>query len=218
SLFAGCGGFDLGFLGGFEFRDQAIARTRFNIAAAYDIDAHCEVTYKLNIGSQFTKCDLSSYPAANITKAEVLIGGFPCQDFSHCGPRKGLKSARGRLYKALVDYCKIHQPKLFVAENVSNLATMESGKILETIMADFKAVGYRVAHWSLYAPDYGVPQARNRIFIIGVRKDLPGFPALPHPAFASNHRTVKWAIGDLENISDDTIANQSQYFKAKRAI
>ena len=72
--------------------------------------------------------------------------------------------------------------------------------------------------WTMYGPDYGVPQSRTRIFIIGVRDDLVGFPIQPQPTHAGKHRTIKWAIKDLESLDCETVVpNQSQYFMASKA-
>lgn len=217
SFFAGCGGLDLGFLGGFRHQSDEVPRSKFKITQAYEVDPHCEVTYKKNIGDHFVLADLSKISSVSMPASDVLIGGFPCQDFSVCGPRKGLNSERGQLYRALVEYCQTHRPKIFVAENVGNIITMDKGRVLARIINDFCEAGYRVDHWLLNAADYGVPQARSRVFLVGVRDDIQGFPARPYPAFKSSHRSVSWAIRDLLEVTDESIPNQAQYFKANRA-
>ena len=111
----------------------------------------------------------------------------------------------------------LHKPLLVCAENVPHLARMEGGKVIKKIKKDFEKEGYRVVIWDLYAPDYGVPQNRRRLFFICIRKDLDGMPEKPKPTFLGKHRTIKWAIGDLEKINDESVPNQSQYFKASKA-
>lgn len=217
SFFAGCGGLDLGFIGGFDYKSTHFQKTGFSIRAALEKDARCEETYKSNIGDHFVRTDLSACDISLLDASDVLIGGFPCQEFSLCGPRKGLNSERGQLYKTLVEYCRIHQPKIFVAENVASIATMDKGNVLRVIAEDFRSAGYKVEHWLLYAPDYGVPQTRSRIFIVGVREDLPGFPDKPVASHADAHPSIEWAIGDLVKVNDESVPNQSQYFKANRA-
>lgn len=217
SFFAGCGGLDLGFLGGFDYRAQHFKKNMFEMKVAVEVDARCEETYRLNIGGNFIRADLSSYDISTLESTDVLIGGFPCQDFSICGPRKGLSSDRGQLYKSLVEYCELHRPKVFVAENVANIASMEKGNVLKIITDDFRRVGYKVNQWLLYAPDYGVPQARSRLFIVGVREDIPGFPICPEKKHTIPYRSIEWAIGDLLKIDDESVPNQSQYFKANKA-
>ncbi len=149
--------------------------------------------------------------------ADILIGGFPCQDFATCGPRHGLNSDRGRLYTALMKYMYAHKPMLVVGENVPGLANIDNGKALQTIISDFESCGYRFNVWNLYAPDYGIPQSRTRLFIVGVRNDLPSFPEKPTPTHPEAHRSIKWAIEDLEFVDDESIPNQSQHFKASKA-
>jgi DNA (cytosine-5)-methyltransferase 1 len=110
-----------------------------------------------------------------------------------------------------------HKPKIVCGENVPNLARMESGAVMKKIVSDFKAQGYKVQVWDLYAPDYGVPQNRRRLFFICTRNDLEGEPIPPVPVFLNKNPTTKWALEDLEKIIDESVPNQSQYFKASRA-
>ncbi len=218
SFFCGCGGLDLGFVGGFSNKGETIPKSSFEILAAYDNDAKCIRTYRDNISNHAKVMDLSDYSPKNIPAAEVLIGGFPCQDFATCGPRRGLKSLRGRLYRTLIQYMEVHKPKVVVGENVPGIANLKQGKVLDIIKKDIEEVGYKVKIWTLFAPEYGVPQRRTRLFIIGVRDDLEGFPIKPTTTHKEGeYRTTKWTIEDLECVIDETVANQSQYFKASRA-
>lgn len=217
SFFSGCGGLDLGFIGGFTYMHETFKKLPFNIQAAYDFDEKCISTYIKNIGSHAEVLDLSHADPAKMPKAEVLIGGFPCQDFSSCGPKRGLNSRRGKLYNSLVSYMRTHKPKVVVAENVPHLARMGDGEVIETILEDFKSAGYRFEVWNLFAPDYGIPQNRSRLFFIGVRDDIVGMPRKPIPKFVNSHRSIKWAIQDLEKVTDESVPNQSQYFRASKA-
>lgn len=217
SLFAGCGGLDLGFLGGFSFKGARYKKNPIEILAAYDNDPRCVETYRLNIGDHAHEADLSAYKPEKMPAAELLIGGFPCQDFSSCGPQAGLSSRRGRLYKAFVKYMRHHRPAVAIAENVINLKRMKGGLILDTILADLESAGYTFEVWTLFAPEFGIPQRRTRLFLVGIRDDLPGVIAQPTPTHVSNFRTIDWAIGDLEDVTDDSIPNQSQYFLASKA-
>lgn len=217
SFFAGCGGLDLGFLGGFEYMNEDLKRLPFMITAAYDHDQRCVETYRQNIGEHIETKDLSITNPNSMPTADLLIGGFPCQDFSSCGPKVGLRSKRGRLYQTLVRYMSAHRPKAVIAENVPHLARMGGGSVMETIVEDLSAAGYRFEIWNLFAPDYGVPQNRARLFFVGVREDLPDFPKKPEPTHFHVKRSINWAIHDLINVRDETIPNQSQYFKASKA-
>jgi DNA (cytosine-5)-methyltransferase 1 len=217
SMFSGCGGLDLGFRGDFDFRGKRYQNLGFDFLGAYDFDDKAIATYRQNVHHLADVLDLSSYDPAELPAADILVGGFPCQDFSSCGPQRGLGSERGQLYNALVKYMRHHRPKMVVAENVKNLEFMQKGEVLEFIMNEFRGCGYRVEMWRLYAPDYGVPQTRTRIFIVCVRDDVQGFPLKPEALFSDAHRSIRWAIDDLKGISDETVPNQSQYFKASRA-
>ena len=119
-------------------------------------------------------------------KADIVIGGFPCQDFSHAGQRKGFQSnkshnskeetdfekenGRGTLYKSFVEVVKQVKPKVFVAENVYGLMTMKNEPIKQ-IIQDFSELGYDVNYQVIYCPDFGIPQTRKRVLIMGISKD-----------------------------------------------
>jgi DNA (cytosine-5)-methyltransferase 1 len=102
--------------------------------------------------------------------ADVIIGGFPCQDFSHAGKRAGLDSVRGTLYQSYVEVVRRVKPVVFVAENVNGLLTMP-GSPINTITADFAAVGYEVKYQLLKCEELGIPQTRWRVIIMGIRLD-----------------------------------------------
>lgn len=217
SMFAGVGGLDMGFEGNFLYKEKSYPPLNFKIVSAYEKDEKCVETIKLNSKIPIQQLELERSSVKNMPKADVLIGGFPCQDFSSCGSLKGLESERGQLYKVMVDYMATHQPKVVCAENVINLARMQKGQVMETIIKDFEAQGYNVQVWNLFAPDYGVPQSRKRLFFICTRNDLKGEPVKPEGTFSGKHLTTKWAIHDLIDVKDDSIPNQDQYFKASRA-
>jgi DNA (cytosine-5)-methyltransferase 1 len=102
--------------------------------------------------------------------ADVVTGGFPCQDFSHAGKRKGFDAARGTLYQSFVELVKRVKPIVFVAENVNGLLTMP-GNPIEKIVADFTAVGYEVKYQLIKCEEHGIPQTRWRVIIMGIRLD-----------------------------------------------
>jgi len=220
SYFCGCGGLDLGFRGGFNFRGKNYVKLPFNIKVAYDSEPRCVETYNRYFGKHAENVDLSTIKVESIPKADVLIGGFPCQEFSSCGPLGGIDSERGQLYKTLIKYMKEHQPLVVIGENVINLERMDGGNVLKTIVRELSHVGYDVQVWNMFAPDYGVPQMRKRLFIICIRNDVfrrYGFPQKPVGKFVNNYRSIEWAIGDLVSVKSDIIPNQDQYFGASRA-
>lgn len=217
SFFCGCGGLDLGFRGGFEFLGRPYGRTHFETHAAYDIDKASIATYRLNLGSAAQVADLAAIAPEQLPHSDVLIGGFPCQEFSNCGPRKGLSSDRGSLYLSMVRYAAFHKPLVVVAENVAGLLTLNGGADLQKIKDDFATAGYRSNVWEMRAERYGVPQARHRIFLLFIRNDLNGDPTPPEREGSHIPVSVKSAIEDLLRPNGRRIANQGQYFKAVKA-
>ena len=217
SYFCGCGGLDLGFRGGFDYHGQHYKKNPFRFLAAYDNNSSCIETYNSYFSDKGTVADLKELDPNDVPDADILLGGFPCQDFSSSGPLKGLTSERGRLYKVMTKYMDAHHPKIVIGENVLNLSRMEDGEVIQKITDDLVACGYHVKVWTIFAPDYGVPQSRTRLIFVCVRNDIAGFPEEPKPAFKDNHRSIEWAIGDLVSITDETVPNQSQYFRASVA-
>jgi DNA (cytosine-5)-methyltransferase 1 len=217
TLFGGCGGLDLGFQGGFSIFDRFYDKHPFEIIWSNDIYKQAVETYRANIGDHVIEGDITEIPNEDIPKgADIVLGGFPCQDFSVAGKRQGINVKRGRLYlelKRVIDHIK---PKVFVAENVEGLVNMADGVVLEAIKNDFRESGYRVEHHLLHAVNYGVPQIRKRVFIVGVREDIDVAFEPPIPTHTDNWMTAKEAIDDLWGKENDpTILNHSQISKAK---
>lgn len=189
----------------------------FRIIDAIDNDARSIETYQLNIGPHARVGDLTLIPSEELPPCRILLGGFPCQDFSSSGPKVGLAGKRGQLYQVLVEYMKVHQPEVVVAENVPHLARLHGGKYLKTILSALESCGYNFDVWELYGPEYGLPQSRRRLFLVGVRTDLKGHPVCPTPSHRNGFVSIDDAIGDLESVVDESVTNQSQYFVATRA-
>lgn len=217
SFFSGCGGLDLGFMGGFEYRDMVYAEMPFRIRLAVDLNQKALETYKQNVGVHVRAADLAKENVASMPSAQVLLGGFPCQEFSRCGPRKGLESERGGLYKAMLRYARHHKPALVIAENVADLLFINEGWDFSVIRKNFSRIGYRCVWWKINAADFGVPQNRHRVIIIFVRNDLDRDPDIPEAEFSDKRRTAEWAIDDLKSIEDESVPNQSQFFLAAPA-
>ena len=217
SFFSGCGGLDLGFKGGFSVLGKRYEPLPFDIISAYDFLQDAVDCYRLNIDNRIQYADLTQVDVEALPRTDILIGGFPCQDFSSSGPKTGFDGKRGKLYQVLLNYMKAHNPRIVIGENVIHLARMKEGKVLKTIVSDFESVGYHFDVWNLYAPDYGVPQSRKRLIFVGVRNDIEGFPVKPKPTHLRSPITISQALKDLENITDETVTNQSQYFVASKA-
>ncbi|WP_420493881.1 DNA cytosine methyltransferase [Macrococcus psychrotolerans] len=207
SLFAGAGGMDLGFI-----------QAGFDIVWANDFNADAVKTYKRNIGDHIilgdvTQMDLKESLPLN-KEIDLVIGGFPCQGFSVNNTKRNMEDKRNFLYLELLKVIKLTQPKFFVAENVKGLLSMEKGKVIKMIVNDFEKLGYKVDYKVLNALEYGVPQARERVIIIGNRIGTENpFPKKTHALPNSNIDifsientklqdaiTVKEAIGFLSDI------------------
>jgi DNA-cytosine methyltransferase len=124
-------------------------------------------------------------------KADVVIGGFPCQDISVNGKMEGIRGKRSCLYTSIVEAVRKIQPKVFVAENVGGLLLKTNADSLKQILTDFNSLGYNVTYNLYHAADYGVPQTRERVFIVGTKKDLPEFK--PPDPVCKKYVTVKEA-------------------------
>ena len=204
SLFAGCGGFDIGILGGFKYLDELYKPLPFDIIGAYDIDTKAVETYKLNIAENAEICDLAEIDITTLPQADLLLGGFPCQDFSSSGLKLGLEGKRGRLYRVLVEYMRIHQPKIVIGENVPHFGRMYDGKILQTVLEELEETGYKFRVWDIHCPDFGLPQSRRRLFLVGVRNDIKNHLIPPAITHFMGYRSIDAAIDDLKHITDET--------------
>ena len=207
SLFSGCGGLDLGFRGDFNTIGEYYERLPFDLKWANDLNAAACRSYTNNIADHIHCGDVWDSLDKMPAHADVVIGGFPCQDISINGLRKGVAGARSGLYKAMVEAVDRLRPKAFVAENVKGLLLEYNKDSLKQVLADFRALGYNVSIEPYLAADYGVPQMRQRVFIVGT---LPGNKAFTPPApikLKAQWMTCKEAIGDLEEMEEDPAFN-----------
>jgi len=170
SLFSGSGGMDLGFI-----------QAGYKVVWANDYEEKACETYASNLGEHIVCEDVSKINFKEIPDIDIMIGGFPCQDFSMIWQRGGIATDRGNLYRYFVEAVKTKKPKIFVAENVKGLLTANGGKAIEQIAEDFAAIGY-VVDVDLYNfANYGVAQLRERVFIVGIRSDIDWDYAKPEP-------------------------------------
>ena len=173
SLFAGCGGCDQGIIGDFKFNKHKYERLPYELVYAMDIDQKALNTHKLNFKGAEVKCaDICSVDASEIPDCDIVIGGFPCQSFSTVNPTKDPFDDRANLYKQMVRIVKAKQPLAFVAENVKGLMTLHKGEIFERVCKAFEDAGYVLSYKLLNSADYGVPQKRHRVIIVGIRNDI----------------------------------------------
>ena len=183
SLFCGAGGLDLGF-----------EQQGFHTVWANDIDIDSCDTHRAWSQTTVVPGDIGKIKFSEVPKADVVLGGFPCQGFSLAGPRK-INDSRNSLYRHFVDLLQFVNPKVFVAENVKGLLTLGEGKIIEAIVSDFASKGYFVQYKLLNASDYGVPQDRFRVVMVGIRKDCASEFSYPVPR--KKKTTLKEALAVL---------------------
>lgn len=188
SLFSGCGGSDAGVIAnGF---DVLLANDKLAYARDVYLANHPQTDYVLGDVAKVT----------NFPPAQLLVGCYPCQGFSQGGLRQA-SSSLNTLYLEFARALNAIKPKAFVVENVSGMVRKNFAHLLQDQFKVFTEAGYRVKYQVLNAADYGVPQERKRILIVGVRDDLGvdyQFPAPTHgPGCEQPHITIRDAIGDL---------------------
>jgi len=190
SLFAGCGGMDLGF-----------HQAGFEILWANDYEHWACETFKRNFGPHIVEADIAKVDFKKVPRADLILGGFPCQDFSMLWKRGGLNTERGNLYRYFVELVKQKRPRVFVAENVRGILTANGGQAIKQIQEDFSKVGYNVTVNPVNFGDYGAPQLRQRVLIIGVKKSLGKKFELPKPTHGpGTYRTSKEALAGAEKV------------------
>ena len=199
SMFSGCGGMDLGFLGGFKFANDFYDHLPFEITWANDISPAACKTYEYNLQHPIIFGDVVELMDTIPESAEVVIGGFPCQDVSINGSRLGADGERTILYQQMIEVIRRVQPRIFVAENVKGLRQAHGRDFFERMIGDFEATEYDVSHSLYLAADYGVPQMRERVFIIGTRDKHPAFQ---RPDSLCHAMTARQALSDLEDVPE----------------
>ena len=175
SLFCGCGGTDVGLLGDFEFLGNHYASKDLEIVYANDIDDNACNIFKENFGIEPDNRDIRDVSSNEIPEFDILTGGFPCQSFSIIAQnpkRLGVKDERGKLFFEMCRILREKQPKCFIAENVKGILTANKKSAFPLIIKEFEESGYDVWYSILNSANYGVPQKRERVIIVGFRKDL----------------------------------------------
>ena len=175
SLFSGAGGLDLGFI-------QAGHR----IIWANDLFHDAVLTYRANIGNHIIEQDIHEIPSEDIPDCDIVIGGFPCQGFSIANTGRHADDERNVLYLQLLRVIHDKQPLFFLAENVKGILSLEHRAVFENILNDFGNLNYQVQYRVLNAADYGVPQRRERVIIVGVRNDIDFHFEYPEPTHSKD--------------------------------
>ena len=223
SLFSGAGGLDMGF-----------HNRGFHILWANDCNKDACITYdkwaNYVDGQQLpteerTEIVCDDVKDIDITKIvpdkdiDVVLGGFPCQGFSLAGPRQ-VDDTRNVLYKYFVSTVSIKKPKVFVAENVLGIRTLGNGAVFEKIVEDFKELGYTLSATSVNAKDYGVPQDRVRVIIIGIRNDIcNGYAYIFPQGRIDSIVTLREAFKDLPPVDMEDVCTapySSRYMSRNR--
>lgn len=215
SLFCGCGGVDLGTVGGFVFNKKEYAKHPCKLVYACDIDQKAVDSHKLNFDAENAVCaDICEVEADDIPECDILTGGFPCQSFSTVNPTKDPFDDRANLYKQMVRIVQAKQPKVFVAENVKGMMTLHKGAIFKRVISAFEEAGYKTFQSLLNAADYGVPQKRERVLIVGIRNDIweqKGDFVFPAKTHEGNWTPLSVAVPELA-------IEEKKYYFSERAV
>lgn len=190
STFSGCGGLDLG------FHDCG-----YKTVWANDFSEWAVKTFKENLGDVIVYGDITNidpFSDLSIPECDLVLGGFPCQDFSVIWKQPGLQGKRGGLYRNFLEFVSAKKPKAFVAENVKGLLTANKQKAIDTIIRDFENIepGYVVKPHLYNFAQYGVPQFRERVLIVGVRVDTGFDFKHPKPTHGPDTDTPYVTSGD----------------------
>ncbi|MBE7023892.1 MAG: DNA cytosine methyltransferase [Ruminococcaceae bacterium] len=206
SLFCGAGGLDMGF-----------ERAGYKTVWANDSDEDACKTHQNWSKANVVCGDISKIDYSTIPISDVMLGGFPCQGFSLSGPRK-IDDTRNVLYKHYVKLVCQNKPKVFIAENVKGILTMGDGQVIDAIIEDFARCGYDVYYKLLNAKNFGVPQDRERVIIIGFRNDL-AVKNFELPDSNGKKMTLRQAIGNMEEAKPNEVcdaAYSSRYMSRNR--
>ncbi|TSI02738.1 DNA cytosine methyltransferase [Lysinibacillus sp. BW-2-10] len=219
SLFSGCGGLDLGVeIAGLDaalgkektnellkvrdhflyYRSSSIFHTIYSV----DMFKEANQSYQLNFPDTVIQHEKDIRQIKDFPNCDIVLGGFPCPGFSEAGPRL-IDDERNFLYIHFIRCLMQTKPSFFIAENVKGMLTLGKGEVIKQIIQDFESAGYVVKYKLVNARDYGVPQMRERVFIVGVREDLDFDYQFPEPTHGLEegllpYVTLKEAIGDLE--------------------
>ncbi len=207
-LFSGCGGLALG-----------LEQAGLNCIGLFEIDKSAVSSLKLNRPNwNVVITDICNFSFKQFKgEVDVITGGFPCQPYSVSGKMAGLKDRRGGLFYEFLRAIEETQPKIFVGENVQGLVFHQKGETLAYMIEELRKIGYQVQYKVLNAFDYGVPQKRNRLFIVGVRNDIK--PEFEFPCEQNIQYTLSDALkkGPLYSSDVDT-SDGAEYSAIKRRI
>ena len=215
-LFCGPGGLALGAMNA-KVTNENGEEYYCEHAFATDIDKDACDTYVKNIcngdDSQVINCDIKELDINNLPEIDALAFGFPCNDFSIVGEQKGIHGKFGGLYSYGLKVLEAKKPKWFFAENVGGLKSANGGKTFEVILEDLADIGYELTTHLYKFEEYGVPQRRHRIIIIGIDKDEDLKFQVPVPTTKDNPKSAQEAIENPpipEDAENNEYTNQSK--------
>ncbi|BAQ62935.1 DNA-cytosine methyltransferase [Geminocystis sp. NIES-3708] len=213
SLFSGCGGMDLGILGNFKYLNQNYHKLPTEIVYAIDNDPSAVEIYNANFQHNCLLGDIKTINEKELPNHDILMGGFPCQSFSIVAqnpPRLGIKDEKGQLFFEICRILKEKQPRFFIAENVKGILSANQKRAFPLIIQEFQKVGYNISYQVFNASDYGIPQKRERVFIIGFKHFEDCFKfQFPQPITTRNKIPLKLVLD--EQIED-------KYFFSQKAV
>lgn len=199
-LFAGLGGFRL-----------ALESLGAKCVYSNEWDEPAQKVYEKNFGDA-PEGDITLVDEKTIPDHDILCAGFPCQAFSISGKQRGFEDSRGTLFFDVARIVKEKQPKVVFMENVKNFATHDNGHTLEVVKATMEELGYVFFHKVLSAVDYGVPQKRERIYMVCFRKDL-GITKFAYPkAFPLKKHVEDFLLDDKEMVKDLYVIRPDTYY------
>ena len=214
SLFCGCGGTDVGLLGNFDFLGKHYASNNMEIVYANDIDDNACKIFNENFDIKPDNRDIRKINSSELPDFDILTGGFPCQSFSIIAQnpkRLGVKDDRGKLFFEMCRILRDKQPKCFIAENVKGLLTANQKSAFPLIMDEFKNSGYDVKYMVLNSANYGVPQKRERVIIVGFRNDLNINFTFPNHVITNED-----LFEPLKKVIDNNV--DEKYYFSERAV
>ena len=202
SFFSGAGGLDLGF-----------TKSGFKLAFANDNWSGCWKTFEKNHGISINKKSITDLSLKEIPKVAGFVGGPPCQSWSLAGKMRGIKDPRGKLFYSYIDMVSEKEPMFFLAENVAGILTPRHRQEFMKLLRKFQKIGYNISFKLLNARDYGIPQERKRVFVIGYRDDLD--KKFEFPKKQKKRLTLRDAIHDLPKPMPASLKNKTNGGKLK---
>jgi len=214
SFFCGCGGTDVGLLGDFIYQGKNHSSNEMEIVYANDIDPNACAIFEKNFGIEPDNRDIRTVKSDEIPDFDILTGGFPCQSFSIVAQnpvRLGIKDERGMLFFEMCRVLREKQPKCFIAENVKGILTANKKSAFPLIIKEFEDSGYDVKYTILNSANFGVPQKRERVIIVGFRKDLKVDFTFPQMPIEDEENFVPLGTVIQENVDE-------KYFFSEKAV